>query len=99
MHDVHDKFTDLGATVVVIVKDDKQQMLEYWAENALPFTGIPDPQGVLGDLYKQESKFGLMPALFVIDKEGVIRFVHYGTGMKDIPTVHQLLLAVKGLRQ
>ena len=97
MRDDHEKFTNLGATVAVIVKDDSQKVAGYWKENALPFTGIPDPAGRLGTLYKQQSKFGLMPAVFVIDKDGTIRLAHYGTGMKDIPTVDTLVTTLKNL--
>lgn len=66
----------------------------FWAKNNLPFVGIPDPDQAVLKLYGQEVsilKLGRMPALFVIDKKGVIRFAHYGQSMSDIPSSDTVL--------
>ncbi|MCK4466957.1 MAG: hypothetical protein KAU60_01245 [Desulfobacterales bacterium] len=42
----------------------------------------------VANLYKQQwklAKLGLMPALFVINREGEIVFSYYSKNMKDIP--------------
>ena len=62
----------------------------YWAEQgcALLFTGLPDPKASVLKLYGQEVnlfKLGRMPAQLIIDRQGVVRFVHYGHAMSDIP--------------
>ena len=57
----------------------------------MPYIGVPDPEGRIGGLYHQKSKFGLMPAVFVIDGAGVLKMAHYGTSMKDIPTVTDMV--------
>ncbi len=82
--------------MVAVAKDDLNKVKEYWAEEKIPYLGVPDPSGKIGDLYHQKSKFGLMPAVFVIDRKGVLKMAHYGTGMKDIPTVETLLMTLKG---
>jgi hypothetical protein len=49
---------------------------------------LPDPRHTVADLYKQQVKLiklGRMPALLVVDKEGLIRYEHYGDSMQDIP--------------
>ena len=97
MQEALGEFQAKGATVAVIVKDDAEKVGSYWEENRITFTGIPDPAGRLGNLYKQQSKFGLMPAVFVIDKSGNLAFTHYGTGMKDIPTSKSLLGVINNL--
>ena len=54
----------------------------------LPFEGLPDPKARVLKLYGQEVnliKLGRMPALVIVDKAGVARFVHYGHAMSDIP--------------
>ena len=76
---------------MVVAKDSEKKVKEYWAEESLPYIGVPDPEGRIGDLYHQKSKFGLMPAVFVIDREGVLKMAHYGTSMKDIPTVDEII--------
>jgi len=42
----------------------------------------------VADVYKQEVKLlklGRMPALLVVDREGLIQYEHYGEDMTDIP--------------
>ena len=91
MRDEFAAFQKAGVTVVVVVKDSAADVKEYWAKESLPYIGLPDPEGRIGSLYHQESKFGLMPAVFVIDGTGILKMAHYGTGMKDIPSVAEIL--------
>ena len=84
----YNKFVVKNASVVVVTPHDTEKTLNYFSKNNLPFYGIPDPEGKVADLYKQQwklFKFGLMPALFVIDRAGKIVFSHYSKSMKDIP--------------
>jgi peroxiredoxin Q/BCP len=42
----------------------------------------------VSDTFYQEVnlfKFGRMPAIFVIDAQGSVRYSHYGDSMSDIP--------------
>jgi len=53
----------------------------------MPFPGLPDPEHTVAKLYGQQVKLlklGRLPAQLVIDKEGLIRFVHHGNSMADI---------------
>jgi peroxiredoxin Q/BCP len=53
----------------------------------MPFPGLPDPEHTVAKLYGQQVKLlklGRLPAQLVIDKEGLIRFVHHGKSMADI---------------
>lgn len=57
-------------------------------DNNLSFYGIPDEKQTVLNLYGQEVnlfKLGRMPAQMLIDKNGILRYVHYGHSMKDIP--------------
>lgn len=63
--------------------------------------GIPDEDEKLARLYGQEwklLKLGRMPALFVIDRKGVLAFAQYGTSMSDIPGNSEMLKVLDGLR-
>ena len=60
----------------------------------LPFTGLPDPKHTVLKLYGQEIKLfklGRMPAQVFVDRLGMVRFVHYGQAMSDIPENAELL--------
>jgi peroxiredoxin Q/BCP len=96
------KFRDRKAQVAVIVPHGAQKTKSYWDKENLPFPGIPDPDGRLGKLYDQEwnlIKLGRMPALFIIDRKGVIRFSQYAKNMADIPENMALLHILDGLNQ
>ncbi len=91
MRDEYAALQQAGVTVVVIAKDSLDTVKEYWAEESLPYIGVPDPEGRIGSLYHQKSKFGLMPAVFIVDGSGTLSMAHYGTSMKDIPTVTDIV--------
>ncbi len=91
MRDSYDKVVKAGAVVVAVSQDDTEDVNEYWTENNIPFLCLPDPQGELKSLYNQQSRMGPLPALFIIDSHGQIVLAHYGDGMKDIPSVNELL--------
>ena len=91
MRDEYAALQQAGLTVVVVAKDSLDNVKEYWVEESLPYIGVPDPEGRIGSLYHQISKFGLMPAVFIIDTAGTLKMAHYGTSMKDIPTVTDMV--------
>jgi len=84
----YEKFVARKAQIVVIAPHGSEKVRAYWEKEDLPFAGVPDPDGILGKLYKQEwnlIKLGRMPALFVVDRSGLLAFVHYAKDMADIP--------------
>lgn len=90
----YSQFEAKDTVVVAIGPEDKENFAKYWKENDMPFPGIPDPEHRIADLYKQKVnllKFGRMPAQTIIDKQGVIRYIHYGNSMKDIPDNKDIL--------
>ena len=84
----HKKFENENTAIVVIGPESKDAFEKFWTEKNLPFIGLPDPKHTVLKLYGQKVKlfkFGRMPAMAVIDKQNIIRFVHYGHSMSDIP--------------
>ena len=83
-----------SAVILVAGPENAEAFAKYWAENSLPFIGLPDPDHSVLKLYGQEIKIfklGRMPAQVIVDKTGSVRFVHYGHSMSDIPTNEELL--------
>lgn len=81
-------FTARDAVIITVGPDGTQSFQRYWTTENLPFTGLPDPQHKVADLYGQEwklFKLGRIPALLLIDKQGRIRYQHYSDSMSDIP--------------
>ncbi len=95
------KFDAIGAAVLILGPDGPNAFKKYWAENDMPFIGLPDLRSRVANLYDQEVnlfKLGRMPALFVIDHERVIRYAHYGDSMQDIPPNEKVLEVLEQLK-
>jgi len=93
----YDQFVARGVAILVIGPDDAKSFAEYFSDNRLPFLGLPDPKHSVLKLYGQEIKlfkFGRMPAQAIIDKDGIVRYVHYGKSMRDIPSNRELLALI-----
>src|SRR5512145_1228248 len=80
--------------IIVVGPEDAKAFAAYWREHDLPFTGLPDPKTSVLRLYGQEVnllKLGRMPAQVIVDRDGMVRFVHYGHEMSDIPENQEVL--------
>jgi peroxiredoxin Q/BCP len=100
MRDDMQRFRQAGAKIFVVVKDKAHKMRRYWSKQLLPFAGIPDPEGVLGQLYGQQwrlTRLGRLPAIFVVDRQRRLAHVHYSRSMSDIPEIRTLLQVVQSL--
>ena len=96
----YEKFQEAGAEILVIGPDSQDAFQSYWDEHQLAFLGLPDPEHSVLKLYGQEIKlfkFGRMPAMVIVDREGSARFVHYGHSMQDIPDNQEVLEIIKDL--
>ena len=96
----YQEFENVNTVILVVGPENDDAFLKYWAENDLPFIGLPDPKHSVLKLYGQEIKlfkFGRMPAMVIIDKQSVVRFVHYGHSMSDIPENSDVLETLKML--
>ncbi len=93
-------FTKLSTKILVVGPDDAEAFRQFWQEEHLPFTGLPDPDHKVLSLYGQEVnllKLGRMPAQFLIDKKGVVRFAYYSRSMRDITENAIILTAIRQL--
>jgi peroxiredoxin len=84
----HQQFLDRGVVIIAVGPETAEDFKSFWASREMPFTGIPDPKHNIANMYGQQVdifKLGRMPAMFIIDKAGKIRYRHYGKSMSDIP--------------
>jgi peroxiredoxin len=98
----YDRFTALDAVIWVLGPEGADAFRDYWAKEKLPFIGLPDPKKKVLTLYGQQInwlKLGRMPAQALVDKSGVVRFVHYGDSMRDIPKNEELLELLRSFDQ
>ncbi|MHB1907688.1 MAG: peroxiredoxin [Nitrososphaerales archaeon] len=73
--DEWDKIVSLGATVIGVASQDEKSHQEFKKRNNLPFDLLVDQGGKIREMYG--AKGFLIPSrvTFVIDKQGVVRFV------------------------
>jgi peroxiredoxin len=84
----YQEFVSRNTEVIIVGPDGPSAFKRTWEMEDMPMVGLADPGSKVADRYHQEVnllKWGRMPALLVIDKKGIIRFLHYGKSMSDIP--------------
>jgi peroxiredoxin len=82
------QFIQHETVVIAVGPDSHQDFIKFWEQSQMPIIGLADPEHVVARLYDQEVtllKFGRVPAQMIIDKNGVVRYVHYARSMADIP--------------
>ncbi len=98
LHQDYDCFVDLGVALVVVGPEGPKAFASYFEKNDLPFIGLPDPKGGVLKLFGQEVnlfKLGRLPAQVLIDRQGIVRYAHYGNGMSDIPDNETLIRMIE----
>jgi peroxiredoxin len=96
------EFTARDAEIVVVAPEKLDAVQDYWKKENLPFVGLSDPDHKVANVYGQQVKllkFGRMPALTVIDKQGRVHYQHYGESMSDIPPNSKVLALLDELNQ
>ena len=90
----YQEFIKRGAEIIAIGPENSKVFADWWHEYEMPFIGLPDPDHSVSKLYGQEVKIfklGRMPAQLIIDKNGLIRYKHYGSSMSDIAENSEIL--------
>lgn len=102
MRDHYSDFTSRGAEVIAVGPDAVNTFKNYWEKENIPFIGLPDPDHSIAKIYKQEVnlfKLGRMPLNCVLDLDGRMRYVHYGSSMSDIPDNETFLNVIEQLNK
>jgi peroxiredoxin Q/BCP len=87
-------FLERDTKIIVVGPEDSRDFARYFEKHQLEYTGCPDPKHRILKLYGQQVnlfKLGRMPAQVLVDKQGVVRYAHYGLSMRDIPTTEEML--------
>ncbi len=100
LRDDYEQFAQRGAVILAVGPNTEAAFQQYWHNENLPFVGIPDPEHRVAVLYRQQVsifKLGRMPLMCIVDKNGRIRYAHYGASMNDIPENETLLNVIDQL--
>ena len=96
----YERFVKLKTKILVVGPENAESFQKYWIKEELPFIGLPDPEHKILKLYGQEAslfKLGRLPAQMLVDKSGMLRYVHYGHSMADIPSNKEIMKLVKAI--
>lgn len=89
----YEQFVQREAEILIVGPEDQPAFVSQWEKEGFPFVGLADPDHKVAGQYGQQVKLlkmGRMPALMVIDKQGEVRFKHYGNSMSDIVSNSEL---------
>jgi peroxiredoxin len=97
----YSRFVKKDSEILIIGPDGPRAFKKYWEEQKMPFPGCADIGSKVADAYFQEVnilKLGRMPAEFIIDLNGTIRYSYYGESMSDIPPVEDILKTIDEIK-
>ena len=84
-----DRFTGSGAKVVAVASDSPEGVARFVRDRDYPFPLLADTDHGVFDAYDVASRLsslGQRPAVFVVDREGIVRFDSIGTQQWQIPS-------------
>jgi peroxiredoxin len=94
LRDRYSEFEERGAKILAIAPDTLENAHTYFQTNDIPFPCLPDPDRQVFGQYDVKSamiSLGQRPGLFIIDKEGIVRYAHLGWQQWEIPSVDETL--------
>ena len=100
MRDDYERFTALGAEVLAISAESPARSETYLRSHPLPYPTLVDEDHEVFDAYDVTSRMislGQRPALFVVDRDGVVRFEEVGAQQYNIPRNENVLAVLESL--
>jgi len=100
LRDEIEAFGQRGAQVVAVGPHTQAEVDKFTARNGYPFPVLADPDHVAFDAYDVASKLvslGQRPAVFVIDRNGVVRFETVGAQQWQIPSNAEVMAVLDRL--
>ncbi len=96
----YQEFREAGAEIVALVRDTQQAAQAFFRKSPIPFPCLVDTQGRVYHQFEVKSKLlslGQRPALFVIDREGIVRFAYLGSQQWEIPGNKEVLKIIQDI--
>ena len=96
----YDTFREAGAEILTLVRDTQKNAHDYFEKHGIPFKCLADETGNVYHRYEVKTEllsFGQRPALFVLDKDGIVRYAYLGSQMWEIPSNREVLKILRDL--
>ncbi len=82
MRDDHEKFVAAGASIIAVAPESVASIERFTQQHSIPFPIVSDSDHRVFDAYDVVSRalsLGQRPAVFVIDRNGIVGFDAIGT--------------------
>jgi peroxiredoxin len=90
------EITAAGAELLVVVKQASSVVSAAKTAYALPYPMLPDPTGSVVDHYSGSlADTKAQPATYVVDPQGIVRFVKVETDGTAAATIQEILDAIE----
>ena len=102
LRNASEEYAKSDTLVLIVFPEGAEAFRKMWREEAIPFIGLPDPTHSVLKTYGQQVnlfKLGRMPTQVLVDKQGLLRYVHYGHAPSDMPSNEEILSLIKDLNQ
>ena len=83
-----------GIEILAILQGVPEHTQRYWNTHGITFPVLLDKHRIVYDHYGVDSRvtsLGQRPGLFVIDRDGIVRYAYVGRQQWDIPSVDEVL--------
>ena len=90
----YEEFRNAGAEILALVRDTQQAAHAYFQKHNIPFPCGVDLIGKVYHQYEVKStllSLGQRPALFVLDRAGIVRYAYLGSQQWEIPSNAKVL--------
>ncbi len=74
-----DAFRDLGVRVIGVSNDSAESHREFKQKHRLPFTLLTDADLQVAEKYDCKGMLGMKRGVFLVDQNGLLRYVHVET--------------------
>lgn len=86
LREAYPQFREERAEIVVVGPDPVPAWNLVWPRAGLLGVPVPDPSRRVAALYRQERRLMFwLPAVFIIDRRGRLRYARYGATLRDAP--------------
>jgi peroxiredoxin Q/BCP len=95
-----DRFSHAGATILAVAPDSAEGVARFVRDNEYPFALLADDDHAVFDAYDVVNKLtslGQRPAVFVVDRDGIIRLDAIGTQQWQIASNDEVLALIASL--
>ena len=100
LRDASEDLAKSDTMVLIVAPELPEAFQEMWKAENVPFIGLPDlDYSVLKTYGKQAGlfKLGRVPTQILIDKQGFVRYAHFGHGPSDMPSNEEILGLIRNL--